>query len=74
VALCAIAQPERFVQTIESLGAEVCEIRHFPDHAPISKESLNAREVIVTTEKDAVRIGTAPANVFALSIALEDVD
>jgi tetraacyldisaccharide 4'-kinase len=63
--VAAIARPERFVRTLSRLGAEVVHRSMFPDHDPISSADLEraaagTRErggsLLVTTEKDAVRI------------------
>ena len=74
VALCAIARPDSFVTTLKSLGARVVEQRSFPDHALIPGDALRADRWIITTEKDAARIGTAPPNVYALGVRLADID
>lgn len=71
-AVCAIAAPEQFVQTLESLGATVSETRFFPDHAEIPRDALLGDRMTIVTEKDAVRLENAPENVFALGIRLED--
>lgn len=61
----AIARPERFFQTIKSLGAETLISKSFPDHHPITMDFLqrfadNAKEqgasLIVCTEKDYVKV------------------
>jgi tetraacyldisaccharide 4'-kinase len=72
-AVCAIGNPGGFYRTLEDLGAVVKEHRTFRDHALIPREALVADEIVVTTEKDAVRITNAPTNVLALGIALRDV-
>lgn len=72
-AVCAIGNPGGFYRTLEELGAVVAERRAFRDHAVIPREALVADGVIVTTEKDAVRMADAPENVLALGIALRDV-
>ncbi len=66
VLLCAgIARPESFRRTVASLGARVVEQRLFPDHHNFTREELAAvdaareeagAELIVMTEKDAVRL------------------
>ena len=71
-AVCGIGNPDAFIATLESAGADVVERRFFPDHAPFPPESLESPLVIVTTEKDAVRLKSAPGNVFALGIELQD--
>jgi len=63
-ALSGIAQPESFEESLRKLGAEVVYIKRFADHHRFSQqELLNAinrskkkqAEMIVTTQKDAVR-------------------
>jgi len=71
-AVCGIAHPESFVATLRSLGAEVTELRAFPDHAPIPPEAFRGTGIIVTTEKDAVRAGAEAAGAYVLLIGLED--
>ena len=63
--LAGVARPEGFRRTLGALGAEVVEMRTFPDHhrfeAMEVEEALGAAErarceVVATTEKDAVRL------------------
>jgi tetraacyldisaccharide 4'-kinase len=63
--LCALARPEGFRRTLAALGSEVRAERVFRDHHAFSarelEEALGAAraagcEVVVTTEKDAVRL------------------
>ncbi|MCC6793910.1 MAG: tetraacyldisaccharide 4'-kinase [Candidatus Hydrogenedentes bacterium] len=72
VAVCAIARPESFVATLESLGANVVERRYFPDHAQIPPDALRSSHMMVVTEKDAVRLGQVSEGVVALGIRLGD--
>lgn len=72
VAVCAIANPESFVATLEKLGAIVSERRFFPDHADIPAEALQSDSMVIVTEKDAARMTSAPPNVYTLSICLAD--
>jgi tetraacyldisaccharide 4'-kinase len=64
---CAIARPERFVRTVEGLGAEIVAKKQHLDHFPFTKEELEkfAREcqalgaqLLVCTEKDAVKLSS----------------
>jgi tetraacyldisaccharide 4'-kinase len=66
LAVSGIANPRAFHRTLERLGAVVGDRQVFPDHHPFDAEDLRrigeaagaARaEWIVTTEKDAVRLG-----------------
>ncbi|MBX9669125.1 MAG: tetraacyldisaccharide 4'-kinase [Candidatus Obscuribacterales bacterium] len=65
VALCGIAKPASFVDSIKQLGAEVVSMSAFPDHHWFSEADLQKLEskvttykanYIVTTEKDFVRL------------------
>ncbi len=64
LALAGIARPERFVRTLESLGAVVESQRLFADHhrfsaaelEEISHAATRAGALVCTTEKDAVRL------------------
>jgi tetraacyldisaccharide 4'-kinase len=64
-ALCGIAQPEKFKKLLEFYGAEVVSFLSFPDHhyfkpGDIKNIEEKARsceaEVILTTEKDSVKL------------------
>ncbi|MBI5826676.1 MAG: tetraacyldisaccharide 4'-kinase [Deltaproteobacteria bacterium] len=81
LAFCAIANPESFFSTLEGLGAEVTDNIRFPDHHGYTQTDLDAvmgrqqgSQMIITTEKDAVKIeglNVPKAAVYALAI---DVD
>lgn len=80
VALCGIARPASFVDSIKQLGAEVVSLYSFPDHHWFSEnendwrglndtvERLNA-DYIVTTEKDLVRMHV-PSDLRSKLVAL----
>jgi len=86
--LSAIARPGAFRRTVEALGAEVSGERRFPDHHRWKDAELAgllgpadgadaASEWVVTTEKDAVRIGPEAAShprLRALRIEAEVVE
>lgn len=64
-AYAAIAQPERFINTLKAAGAQVVDLKVFPDHATLSPDDLRElflqakhldAECIVCTEKDAVKL------------------
>jgi tetraacyldisaccharide 4'-kinase len=71
--LAAIARPEVFRRTVEALGAVVAGERHFRDHHRFRERELRevlgsaarsaeaGAEWVVTTEKDAVRLGLEAA-------------
>ncbi len=72
IALCAVARPESFVATLEELGAEVIQTLAFADHAEIPDSAIPSEGLVVTTEKDAVRMGKIAGEVYALGISLQD--
>jgi tetraacyldisaccharide 4'-kinase len=72
-AVCGIGNPEAFYQTLEDCGAVLAEKWAWPDHAEIPVSKLPRKLPVITTEKDAVRMGNAPENVFALAIELEEM-
>ena len=64
-AFCGLGNPEGFRKTIESLGAELCLFRAFPDHHTYTKSdlqrlNLEAQEfmadILLTTEKDSLKL------------------
>ncbi len=63
-AFAGIARPERFFCTLKKVGAEIVDMRSFPDHFRFRKrdvvrmleEARQADAVAVTTEKDIVRV------------------
>lgn len=64
VAFAGIGRPEKFFQSLEAAGAIITEAFSFDDHQPLSQANLaqlrhSAREhraILVTTEKDFVRL------------------
>ena len=72
-AVCAIGNPESFFRTIESLGATITARRAFRDHADIPPDAIPEAEIVVTTEKDAVRMRHAPEGLLALAIELRNL-
>lgn len=84
LAFCGIARPERFRASLERAGISPLDILSFADHHPypsrsttkIAKKALGLNaDAIVTTEKDAVKMGDLDAlsriPVFYLKIRLE---
>jgi len=72
-AACAIGHPDAFFRTLSALGTTVTERLAYRDHRPIPQRALPASGIVVTTEKDAVRMRDAAPNVYALAIELRDV-
>ncbi|MFA9461543.1 tetraacyldisaccharide 4'-kinase [Thiohalorhabdus methylotrophus] len=68
-ALAGIGDPERFFATLRSLGAEVVP-RPFPDHYAYGAEDARTDpgEVLVTTEKDAVKLAELGVAGWALRV------
>ena len=62
MAFAGIADPEKFYATLRSMGANIVQIRSFPDHHLFTDAELKSLMddasdlLLVTTEKDAVRI------------------
>lgn len=59
-----IGAPQKFYQTLQELGAEIIDFVSFPDHytypksvlEKLQKEAQKAKAILVTTEKDYVRL------------------
>jgi len=69
-AMCGIGSPYSFVTTLGHLGAEVVGIRSFADHHIYTDEEINGvfaeaaarrAQLVVTTQKDRVKIGAREA-------------
>jgi len=69
--VCAIGNPEAFVRTVEKLGAQVGSCLFYRDHAYI--HDLPENGIVVTTEKDAIKMKDPKPNVFSVVIQLEDI-
>lgn len=68
-ALCAIARPTRFFDSLKDLGCQLVCTTSKPDHEPFSQEELDqvaemalaeGAECLVWTEKDAIKWSTIP--------------
>lgn len=78
LAFAGIGRPEKFFETLRTLGAEIADTRAFADHHAYSPQDMAAlRErakrlsaLLVTTEKDAARIGEA-GDIVTLPVALK---
>lgn len=82
--LCAIARPQRFLNTLKELGCEIVYQQLLPDHAAPKHLDLFEREarergaeILVCTEKDAVKLPkgmfTAVEMDFALQFGAENL-
>jgi tetraacyldisaccharide 4'-kinase len=83
VALSGLARPASFRATLAALGAEVVLAREYPDHHPYSAAEIDAAlraadaagcPLVVTTEKDAVRIPAARAGDPRLAVVRIDAE
>jgi len=87
LAFSGIGDPASFEGLLRALGADVVDHRRFPDHYPYRTADLDMLHValdragarmLVTTEKDAVRLERLPwpagRSLFALQIELELVE
>jgi len=67
VAFAGIGRPEKFFETLQALGAEIVETRSYADHhaytaaeiARLKRKAGNAKAILITTEKDHVRLTAA---------------
>ena len=79
VAFAGIAKPQRFFRTLETLGVRAETRVRFRDHHAYSKEDVNGLrgDVVITTEKDAVRLEGLNADEFLelrISVKIHDFD
>ncbi len=79
-AFCGIGSPEKFFDTVRSLGAELVGSFAFPDHHKLKPQELllierhktKTQSIVVTTEKDAVKLpATARGNVMTVRVDLQ---
>ncbi|MEO3428352.1 tetraacyldisaccharide 4'-kinase [Pelagibius sp. CAU 1746] len=81
-AFAGIGRPEKFFETLRGQGAELAGTESFPDHQPYTAATLArlrsaaraAGAQLVTTAKDAARMGAARPGAGAPDIAVLDVD
>lgn len=69
--LCGIAQPQAFLATLASLGANVREGFFLRDHARPEIRRNGGRPLIIT-EKDAIKLAAPLGNAYALRIEIAD--
>ncbi len=79
IAFAGIAKPERFFATIQSLGIETMECIRFSDHHHYSARQIEKLPggLLITTEKDAVRIETSATRPYCylrISAKIADVE
>jgi tetraacyldisaccharide 4'-kinase len=83
MAFAGIGRPQKFFDTLRGMGANLVATHAFADHQPfppailrrLLKESREASAVLVTTEKDAVRLPRSMRmEVLTVQVRLEPVD
>jgi tetraacyldisaccharide-1-P 4'-kinase len=79
VAFAGIAKPERFFSLLESMGVTIARKVPFRDHHPFTNREIEdlGGEILITTEKDAVRLdGIRAGNFLELRISakIQDFD
>lgn len=72
---CGIAKPLAFRKMVQDLGVEIVQELFLADHEPIFKKKLNdlasQADLILCTEKDAVKLPLTDLPVYFLEISLE---
>ncbi|HBM12722.1 MAG TPA: tetraacyldisaccharide 4'-kinase [Rhodospirillaceae bacterium] len=80
IAFAGIGRPEKFFATLRGLDLDLLLTQEFPDHHPFSAQDMTALEkqatmlggVLVTTEKDAIRLPAAfRSQVISVPITLD---
>jgi tetraacyldisaccharide 4'-kinase len=84
IAVAGIARPERFVASLEALGARVRQTEYLEDHHVYDASDVArmaawaARGLVVTTEKDLVKLGELtddpPVMALRVSVAAEPAE
>ena len=83
LAFAGIGRPDSFFADLESLGARIVARRAFQDHHPYTRfdmarllevASSSGAEMLVTTEKDAVRLPPPPGNAPAFLALRQSVE
>ncbi|MGB1088903.1 MAG: tetraacyldisaccharide 4'-kinase, partial [Alphaproteobacteria bacterium] len=84
-AFAGIGRPQKFFDTVEALGAQLCGTFPFPDHHPYKAQDLllidrhcaKTGSIAVTTEKDAVRLPVSRrgrVSIVRVDLTVEDSD
>lgn len=73
-ALCAIGNPQRFFNSLATLGIKFIP-KIFPDHYLFSAEEINLPGLVIMTEKDAVKCHSfVDERHYALSVVVSSLD
>lgn len=69
-AFAAIAKPQRFFDTLQQLGITLTQTHTRPDHAVLTTADLPAADIVIITEKDAVKLSgqVGTENVWVLPV------
>ena len=68
-AVAAIAKPERFFNSLLSLGIPLAQTLALPDHAPLNPQDWPPSDIVLITEKDAVKLSDRHGeNVWVLPV------
>jgi tetraacyldisaccharide 4'-kinase len=71
---CGIGNPDAFARSVErSCKVRVVQKHVFRDHAVWDPNKLSGNRVVITTEKDAVRLADPPDNLYALEMKLVEL-
>ena len=83
VAACGIARPEGFAATLKRAGADVAELRAFPDHHRYSAADIaqlgeavtkHGAVALVVTAKDAVKLSGVTGALWTVRVGMRIVD
>jgi len=81
-AFCGIGSPESFRRSVDALGCEIVKFQSYPDHCNYNQESIadlrrraadSGAEILITTQKDAVKLADTGLELYVLRIAFEFV-
>ncbi len=69
VALAGIGRPQKFFDTVHAMGFAPAQTIALPDHYPLTSAALPVADVLIITEKDAVKLaGQNCPNVWVLPV------
>jgi len=71
---CGIANPENFKKTVRGLGAEIVFEKIFADHGAADLDKLPKENILVCTEKDAVKLPATSLLIYFLEMEMKVVD